>query len=149
MLRVPLGVLFFYAVLADTTKGLEKIQVATASVTPPGPVVLYTEFRHRNGKTFTRRNYHVEFVYLSYRSGNPILRAMTPWPNEPTAAQLQHLLKIIINDLLNLYDNGIVVQPAEYPDGRRNLIPGFPFSFFFLTPGTRNTCSCRFGWHHC
>ncbi|RDB26670.1 hypothetical protein Hypma_005517 [Hypsizygus marmoreus] len=33
---------------------------------------------------------------------------MTPGPNEPTAEQLQHYLKIIVDDLVKLYEEGIV-----------------------------------------
>jgi hypothetical protein len=36
---------------------------------------------------------------------------------EPTAEQLQHYLKIIVDDLITLYDDGITVKTPEYPDG--------------------------------
>jgi hypothetical protein len=43
---------------------------------------------------------------------------MTPGPTEPTAEQLQHQLKLIIDDLLNLYENGILVKTPLFPQGR-------------------------------
>jgi hypothetical protein len=36
---------------------------------------------------------------------------------EPTAQQLQNYLKIIVDDLITLYDDGIMVKTPEYPDG--------------------------------
>jgi hypothetical protein len=36
---------------------------------------------------------------------------------EPTAAQLQRYLKIIVDDLIMLHEEGIVVKTPEYPDG--------------------------------
>lgn len=44
---------------------------------------------------------------------------MPPGPTEPTAEQLQHYLKLIVDDLLDLYDPGIRITTAEYPEGMR------------------------------
>ncbi|KAL4259480.1 hypothetical protein AB1N83_007669 [Pleurotus pulmonarius] len=56
---------------------------------------------------------------IRYRAKNLMLACMTPGPNEPTAAELQQYLRIIVNDLLDLYDNGVIVCTPKYPQGRR------------------------------
>jgi hypothetical protein len=42
---------------------------------------------------------------------------MPPGPKEPTADQLQSALKIVVDDLLMLYDEGITVVTPEHPNG--------------------------------
>ncbi|KAJ7937539.1 hypothetical protein B0H13DRAFT_2302706 [Mycena leptocephala] len=42
-----------------------------------------------------------------------------PGPREQTAEQLQTYLKIIVDDLVMLYDDGILVETPEYPNGLR------------------------------
>lgn len=44
---------------------------------------------------------------------------MTPGPNEPTAEELQNYLKLIVDDLENLYVNGLIVKTPSRPEGRR------------------------------
>jgi hypothetical protein len=44
---------------------------------------------------------------------------MPPGPKEPTADQLQSALKIVVDDLLMLYDEGIKVVTPEHPNGIR------------------------------
>ncbi|KAJ6565433.1 hypothetical protein B0H10DRAFT_2112909, partial [Mycena sp. CBHHK59/15] len=53
---------------------------------------------------------------LRYRSENLIFSGGTG-QKEPTAAQLQHYLKIIVDDLIMLYDDGIMIKTPEYPNG--------------------------------
>jgi hypothetical protein len=43
---------------------------------------------------------------------------MTPGPTEPSGEQLQHYLKIAIDDLLDLYDNGMLYKTAKFPEGK-------------------------------
>ncbi|KAJ6590799.1 hypothetical protein B0H10DRAFT_1960963 [Mycena sp. CBHHK59/15] len=38
-------------------------------------------------------------------------------PTEPTADQLQHHLKVVVDQLIILYEEGILIKTAEYPDG--------------------------------
>jgi hypothetical protein len=54
---------------------------------------------------------------------------------EPTAEQLQHYLKIIVDDLITLYDDGIMVKTPEYPDGMAVVL----FNYFLShhRPGKR------------
>lgn len=52
-----------------------------------------------------------------YRTENLILSGMPPGPKGPTADQLQPSLKIIVDDLIMLYKDGILVQTPEYPKG--------------------------------
>ncbi|KAF7368239.1 hypothetical protein MVEN_00144000 [Mycena venus] len=53
-----------------------------------------------------------------YRADNLILSQMPPGPQEPTGQQLQNYLKIIVDDLLKLYEDGIVVKTPEHPNGK-------------------------------
>jgi hypothetical protein len=43
---------------------------------------------------------------------------MPPGPQEPTGDQLQNHLKIVVDDLLELYERGIVAKTPEHPDGK-------------------------------
>ncbi|KII89951.1 hypothetical protein PLICRDRAFT_571426 [Plicaturopsis crispa FD-325 SS-3] len=54
-----------------------------------------------------------------YRAGNLIIAYMTPGPTEPTAEQLQHYNKIIVDDLIMLYEHGVFYRSEKYPNGRR------------------------------
>ena len=42
---------------------------------------------------------------------------MTPGPSEPTGEQLQNYLKIIVDDLLKLYDDGVRYSTESCPQG--------------------------------
>ncbi|KAJ7114849.1 hypothetical protein C8R44DRAFT_629896, partial [Mycena epipterygia] len=59
----------------------------------------------------------VTFSLDWYRADNLIFNGMPPGPTEPTSPQLQNYLKIIVDDLLMLYDHGIIIYPDEYPQG--------------------------------
>ncbi|KAF7368195.1 hypothetical protein MVEN_00139100 [Mycena venus] len=52
-----------------------------------------------------------------YRADNLILSGMPPGPTEPNADQLQHPLKLIVDDLIELYENGVIITTPEYPEG--------------------------------
>ena len=41
-----------------------------------------------------------------------LITAMTPGPNEPTADQLQNILRLIVNDLKDLWENGKTYKVA-------------------------------------
>ncbi|GBE85372.1 hypothetical protein SCP_0705590 [Sparassis crispa] len=56
---------------------------------------------------------------LKYRPQNILVCAMTPGPTEPTAEQVQNYLKLVVDDLLNLYENGVIMKTPSYPDGIR------------------------------
>jgi hypothetical protein len=64
------------------------------------------------------------YVSLRYRTENLLISAMTPGPTEPTAEQLQHQLKLIVDDLLLLYDYGILVKTPLFPNGTSLLLLG-------------------------
>ena len=46
-----------------------------------------------------------------------MLCGVTPGPHELTADQLQQFKKAFVSDLLNLYENGMVVKTPAYPEG--------------------------------
>lgn len=54
-----------------------------------------------------------------YRPRNLLLYSITPGPKEFNSDQLQHFMKNYVDDLLELYDNGIFVKTPEHPNGRR------------------------------
>ncbi|KAJ6540384.1 hypothetical protein B0H19DRAFT_1077796 [Mycena capillaripes] len=56
-----------------------------------------------------------------YRAGNLILSGMPPGPHEATAEQLQHHLKIIVDDLIMLHEEGIIIKTPEYPNAMCKL----------------------------
>ncbi|GBE84343.1 hypothetical protein SCP_0603210 [Sparassis crispa] len=43
---------------------------------------------------------------LRYRTNNIIVSYLAPGPTEPTAEEIQHYNMLVVNDLINLYDNG-------------------------------------------
>ena len=42
---------------------------------------------------------------------------MTPGPTEPTGEQLQSYLKVIVDDLITLYETGSVIYTPAHPEG--------------------------------
>ena len=52
-----------------------------------------------------------------YRPENLLLCGLTPGPKELTAEEMQRFLKDFVTDLLNLYDNGVMVPTPLYPEG--------------------------------
>jgi hypothetical protein len=42
---------------------------------------------------------------------------MTPGPTEPSAEQLQHYEKIIVDDLVKLFESGVHIPTPSRPDG--------------------------------
>ena len=46
-----------------------------------------------------------------------MLSTMTPGPNEPTAEEMQLHLKRVVNELLELYEHGVIVRTPSYPEG--------------------------------
>lgn len=48
---------------------------------------------------------------------NLLLTAIIPGPGEMTCDQLQGLLRLVTDDLLDLYRNGMVVETPRYPEG--------------------------------
>jgi hypothetical protein len=42
---------------------------------------------------------------------------MTPGPLEPTAEKLQEFSALIVNNLIDLYEDGIVMKMPSHPEG--------------------------------
>jgi hypothetical protein len=47
---------------------------------------------------------------------------MTPGPSEPNGEQLQNYMKVIVDDLLMLYEEGIVISTPQFSNGKPDLI---------------------------
>ncbi|KIK78458.1 hypothetical protein PAXRUDRAFT_28616 [Paxillus rubicundulus Ve08.2h10] len=56
---------------------------------------------------------------ISYHAENLLISFMTPGPQEPTRSQLQNYLKVIIDDLFKLYEDGVVYHTPSHPQGQR------------------------------
>ena len=54
-----------------------------------------------------------------------LISAMTPGPTEPTSEQLQNYLKPIVDDLLELYEDGMIYCTPKHPNSEILV-------FFFL-----------------
>ncbi|KAH9917859.1 hypothetical protein B0H21DRAFT_827671 [Amylocystis lapponica] len=61
----------------------------------------------------------VTLGFDGYQSRNLILCGLTPGPKELTADELQHFMKEYITDLLQLYNEGIILKTPLFPQGRR------------------------------
>ncbi|RDX49847.1 hypothetical protein OH76DRAFT_1350092 [Lentinus brumalis] len=56
---------------------------------------------------------------LRYRARNLQIYGITPGPKEFTADELTFFMKSLVDDLIRLYDEGIVIKTKDYPQGRR------------------------------
>ncbi len=68
--------------------------------------------------TIHHRTKHVH-VYYRYLPQNLLLCGLTPGPKELTGEELQYFMKAFVDDLLMLYDHGVLVQTLSHPAGRR------------------------------
>jgi len=46
---------------------------------------------------------------------------MTPGPTEPTAEQLQNYIALLVDDLIELYENGVVMKTPSHPEGKLDI----------------------------
>ena len=56
-------------------------------------------------------------ITFRYRPRNLLLYGITPGPKEFTSEELQHFFVIHVDDLITLYENGILVKTAKYLTG--------------------------------
>jgi hypothetical protein len=75
-----------------------------------------------------------------YRPRNLMLYGLTPGPFEWTCDELQPFEKDLVDDLIHLYEHGILVQTPLYPQGMLSSFCELPTC---LTTTFRETCSCR------
>jgi hypothetical protein len=47
---------------------------------------------------------------------------MLPGPKEPDADQLQEYLRLVVDDLIKLYEHGIRVPTPSSPQGAQNFV---------------------------
>ncbi|PSR70650.1 hypothetical protein PHLCEN_2v13455 [Hermanssonia centrifuga] len=72
-----------------------------------------------NCKTPDELRIGVTLGFDGYLPQNLLLCGLTPGPKELTGEELQYFMKLFVDDLLMLYDHGIVAQTNAYPEGRR------------------------------
>ncbi|KAH7923260.1 hypothetical protein BV22DRAFT_965875, partial [Leucogyrophana mollusca] len=53
-----------------------------------------------------------------YRAENLLIPFMTPGPTEPNGSQLQNYMKLVVDDLLLLYDQGVIYHTPLHPEGK-------------------------------
>jgi hypothetical protein len=78
---------------------------------------------------------------------------MLPGPQEPTAEQLQHHLKILVDELVQLYEDGIVIETPEHPQGEyrsrisfsAHLISGIRVRVALVTIIADHPAMCKLG----
>ncbi|KAG2133009.1 hypothetical protein DEU56DRAFT_914034 [Suillus clintonianus] len=58
-------------------------------------------------------------THLRYRPQNLMVFGITPGPKEFDSDELQFFMKNYVDNLISLYENGIVVKMPNYPNGRR------------------------------
>ncbi|KAG0692849.1 hypothetical protein DFH29DRAFT_817045 [Suillus ampliporus] len=85
---------------------------------------IWSSLKDKEGNLFFSKDSASEELHLRitlsldwYRAENLLVGFMTPRPTEPSGAQLQNYMKLIVDDLLNLYDNGVVYYTPAYPQG--------------------------------
>jgi hypothetical protein len=61
---------------------------------------------------------HLNDNYSRYRAENLLICFMTPGPKEPTESQLQNYMRLIVDNLLQLYDEGVIYHIPAYPQGK-------------------------------
>lgn len=54
----------------------------------------------------------------SYRTANLILAGIMPGPKEQNPDQVHRFLRVLVNELLDLWLNGILVRTPKHPEGR-------------------------------
>lgn len=67
---------------------------------------------------------------LRYRPHNLKLYGLTPGPSEFSADELQSFLKNLVDELIQLYEEGIFIKTPLYPQGKRQC---HTFTFLVLT----------------
>ena len=60
---------------------------------------------------------NLTYLQCRYRPENLLLCGLTPGPHELTADELQLFMAAFVDDLLMLYDRGIIVKTPAFPDG--------------------------------
>ncbi|EMD33478.1 hypothetical protein CERSUDRAFT_57200 [Gelatoporia subvermispora B] len=55
---------------------------------------------------------------LRYRTANLLLAGIMPGPKEANPDRVQNFLRVVVNELLRLWQHGFVVKTPKFPDGR-------------------------------
>jgi hypothetical protein len=72
-----------------------------------------------------------------YQANNLLLTALVPGPHELSGDDLQHVLKLDVDDKIMLYNEGIVVKTPLYPAG----LSSTPYNICF--PSTHTIMFCK------
>jgi hypothetical protein len=70
--------------------------------------------------------YYNWLIYLDalfrYQVGNMLITTMTAGPTEATADQLQHQVKIVVDDLEVLDTRGVLIKTPRFPQGSKCIL---------------------------
>ncbi|KAJ7050737.1 hypothetical protein C8F01DRAFT_1000106 [Mycena amicta] len=61
-------------------------------------------------------------IMTRFRAENLLPAFMTPGPREPTGIQLQNYLRLSVDDLIDLHENGIIIKTREHPNGVFHIV---------------------------
>ncbi|KZT26645.1 hypothetical protein NEOLEDRAFT_1062734, partial [Neolentinus lepideus HHB14362 ss-1] len=79
---------------------------------------------------------------LRYMTSNLLVPIVTPGPSEPTSEQLQKYLRILVDDLIKLFEEGVMIKTPLYPEGR--LVLAFLLAIICDHPAM---CKCHVPHH--
>ncbi|KAF8481366.1 hypothetical protein JB92DRAFT_3132926 [Gautieria morchelliformis] len=69
-------------------------------------------------KSLIRRSFYGLGKSAIYHVENMFIPTFTAGPTEPTANQLQHQVKFVVDELLQLYTHGVIIKTPWFPNGR-------------------------------
>ncbi|KZT27351.1 hypothetical protein NEOLEDRAFT_1060777 [Neolentinus lepideus HHB14362 ss-1] len=71
-------------------------------------------------------------------TSNLLVPIVTPGPSEPTSKQLQKYLRILVDDLIKLFEEGVMIKTPLYPEGR--LVLAFLLAIICDHPAMCKVC---------
>lgn len=103
--------------------GLVRAPVRTVQATLRVPFHSVLPICHLNYGELTelKHRYRLLRLYSRYTVRNLLIPLMTAGPKEPTGIQLQQYLKLLVDDLLLLWEKGVRCKTPEYPEGAWTL----------------------------
>jgi hypothetical protein len=63
-------------------------------------------------------------ITFRYQPQNLLVTTNTPGPSEPTAEQLQFQVALTADELLMLYEDGVIIRTPQFPQGYYLQSPG-------------------------
>lgn len=80
-------------------------------------------------------------AWARYRPRNLLVSGITPGPSEFTTEQLQVFMKTFVDDLIKLYEDGVLIRTPLYPHGRCFIFAPFLSNISILRSPRAVICS--------